>query len=634
MNLPLPLLARSLLVIAWAAGRPIRLVPTYTLCMVLSSLLAATGSVGAKTLEVASADGLARALAAVQPGDEVVLREGRYRGSFTLANSGDAARPITIRAAQPQQAVFERTLFDLNGNHAVLTGFVFERSQVTLRGDHNRVGHCVFRFSDNRPAGMQAAVRTLGGASHNRIHHNEVTAWSTYGLRVMQITERTTGNRIDHNYLHDYENLRSGNEPEAIQINGSNPGSNLAVGTIIEHNLVERVKITGELLSLKCSGNVVRANTFVDTQGSIQGRHGRNNAFLDNTLIGGGPLRAYGDLHRLIGNHLVGADLVVPVGSVLQDNLSLPNGRGGHPAARHQLVAANVVEGGGRIVVGKVPGGPSRFPALPAQDTTLAGNVGPLELEGPECKHSGTKVLPAYDGDPGKPFRMTREQVGPGAPDPLLAKTAIGSATGWAEDFSHGMANWWSEGGERIWTEHGRLNMSADAPKKPGGGVATTWCRNPLPADFELELEAHVTASSIAANNINLFFSYSDPSGQPLEETRAARASAAYNLYHRLNGYIVTFLNEGGKARIRLRRNPGFVLLAERHEGECRADVTYRLNVRKRGGEIVFAVDGRELGRINDPNPWGAGLLGLRSYRTELWWDNVRVRPLDGTAVR
>lgn len=264
----------------------------------------------------------------------------------------------------------------------------------------------------------------------------------------------------------------------------------------------------------------------------------------------------------------------------------------------------------------------------------LAGNIGPLELDDPESKHTGTKVRPAYDGDPGRPLRLTRDQVGPGAPDPLRAKTAIGNPTGWTEDFSPGMANWWSEGGERVWTEHGRLNMAADAPQKPGGGVATAWCRHPLPADFELEFEAHVTASTTAANNINLFFSYSDPSGQLLEETRATRASAAYHLYHRLNGYIVTFLNEAGKARIRLRRNPGFVLLAERHEGECRVGVTYRLSVRKRGGEIVFAVDGRELGRASDPNPWGAGLLGLRTFRTELWWDNVRVRPIGVEGAR
>jgi hypothetical protein len=76
------------------------------------------------------------------------------------------------------------------------------------------------------------------------------------------------------------------------------------------------------------------------------------------------------------------------------------------------------------------------------------------------------------------------------------------------------------------------------------------------------------------------------------------------------------------------------VLLAEHKEGECRAGVTYRLNVRKRGGEIVFAVDGRELARANDPNPWGGGLLGLRTFRTALWWDDVRVRPLGGEGTR
>ena len=124
------------------------------------------------------------------------------------------------------------------------------------------------------------------------------------------------------------------------------------------------------------------------------------------------------------------------------------------------------------------------------------------------------------------------------------------AASGWQEDFSNGMSRWWTEGGERAWVDEGRLHLWADAPEQPGGGVATVWCRRPLPADFELEVDAHVTSSSIKANNINLFLCYADPSGRPLEVTRGQRSSAAYGLYHTLNGYIVTFLNEKGKARV------------------------------------------------------------------------------------
>jgi hypothetical protein len=210
---------------------------------------------------------------------------------------------------------------------------------------------------------------------------------------------------------------------------------------------------------------------------------------------------------------------------------------------------------------------------------------------------------------------------------PILCH-ASPSASSWREDFSGGMDQWWSEGGERVWVEGGRMRMWADDLKHPGGNVATAWSERPLPVDFELEVDAHVDSSSLGVNNINLFFSYTDPNGTPLKQTRDSRKSAAYNLYHQLNGYIITFVREEGKARMRIRRNPGFVLLAESRDGESDAGVTYTLNVRKQNGEIIFRINGREMVRAKDPKPWGEGLLGLRTFRTQLWWDNVRVRDL------
>jgi hypothetical protein len=180
--------------------------------------------------------------------------------------------------------------------------------------------------------------------------------------------------------------------------------------------------------------------------------------------------------------------------------------------------------------------------------------------------------------------------------------------------------------------------MKAENTAVPGGGAATAWWTETLPPDFFLSLEAHVVSSPKQANNINLFLCYSDPSGRPLLETSAGRASADYNLYHRLNGYIITFLNdaagEGGrnvdgstKARVRIRRNPGFQLLKETYVRHCRAGVTYRLSVRKRGGIIRFAVDGETLLEAVDELPWAQGLMALRTFGTHIWWDNVRVEP-------
>ncbi len=203
-------------------------------------------------------------------------------------------------------------------------------------------------------------------------------------------------------------------------------------------------------------------------------------------------------------------------------------------------------------------------------------------------------------------------------------------------------SSWWSEGGEKVYIEDNRLYMFANPPMKADrpvtdGGVCTAWCKELLPANLSLEFEAHVISSSIDANNINLFFCYADPSGKPLYDTRHERAGAGYDRYHMLNGHIITFINgneagspraeDGGfKARVRIRRCPGFQLLSESFTGRCRLGETYAIRVTRRDGTIAFSVNGAEYLRATDPNPLPGGLLGLRTFQTRLWWSNIRFR--------
>lgn len=202
--------------------------------------------------------------------------------------------------------------------------------------------------------------------------------------------------------------------------------------------------------------------------------------------------------------------------------------------------------------------------------------------------------------------------------------------------------SWWNEGGERVWIEDGRLHVKADPEDaNDPDEVATVWCTTPFSGNVRIEMDAHVVSSSIGANNINVFFLYSDPMGKPLFDSRESRADGAYRHYHQLNGYIVTFLRDRQEesgltpeghphARIRLRRCPDFQLVnATYDEMGVKHGITYRLAIERKNGTITFEVDGKQFLEWTDPDPLQEGLLGLRTFRTYLWWDNIRVVQLD-----
>ncbi len=103
----------------------------------------------------------------------------------------------------------------------------------------------------------------------------------------------------------------------------------------------------------------------------------------------------------------------------------------------------------------------------------------------------------------------------------------------------------------------------------------------------------------------------------------------------------MTFLNDSAgeaepypdgsrRARVRVRRCPGFELLAETFAYHNRQGGTYHVAVRKAGGRIDVAIDGAHVLSATDARePLTGGLLGLRTYQTFLWWDNISVTALD-----
>ncbi|MGE4565257.1 MAG: DUF1961 family protein [Victivallaceae bacterium] len=200
------------------------------------------------------------------------------------------------------------------------------------------------------------------------------------------------------------------------------------------------------------------------------------------------------------------------------------------------------------------------------------------------------------------------------------------------DDFAKDNGQWYREGGRSVEFKDGRLVIDADAPDKKTGIVATVWNRQRFAGDLQIDVDVCVESSLTNTNNINFFFYYTVPpdNADPLLTTDQ-RQDGNYSAYHKLNGYIVTFLNSPENkdaARVRIRRCPGFKLLKETYAGENKQGTVYRLTITRRGDKIAFSVDGKQLLEATDPEPFKDGYFGFRTFQTKLWFDNLVIRRL------
>ena len=205
------------------------------------------------------------------------------------------------------------------------------------------------------------------------------------------------------------------------------------------------------------------------------------------------------------------------------------------------------------------------------------------------------------------------------------------------EKFSNGLKDWWIEGTKKVTVKNGKLITDADGVKAEDR-VCTVWCRIPVNGNVKIEYSAEVISSKEKYNNINFFFKYSDPDANNMIDSRGKRSDGGYKHYHDLNGYIVTFLNNprdkseklsnpdgSRKARMRLRRCPGFRLVKETFDYVSKPGKKYKFTIIILNGRINFYVDGKKYLSWQDPKPLSGGLIGLRTFASCISWDNVKV---------
>lgn len=134
-----------------------------------------------RVVDVRDANGLRAALADAQPGDEIRLADGTYRGRFTIARDGTAAEPITLTGSR--SAVIDGggtnagRAVQLQADHWRLAGFTVTNAQkgiMALGAQHADVdGVRVHHIGDE-------AIHFRDDSSDNVVRNSEI---SDTGLR-------------------------------------------------------------------------------------------------------------------------------------------------------------------------------------------------------------------------------------------------------------------------------------------------------------------------------------------------------------------------------------------------------------------------------------------------------------------
>ena len=338
----------------------------------LASFYLTTGVAGASAAPAPTVSGVSylvsneteldAAIAAAEPGDEIVFQDGDYTDceiDFPDAFSGTADNKIVVRPASPRGVRFRgQSHVNLVGDHVHFEGFDFlGTSYLALksRGNYNRItGNRFIACGERSFVGF--VFRFSQSANYNEFDHNFFAYTEGICVGIDQPGADSTGPSPKHNYLHhntfqDIERVHP-NGGECIMAGVGQgpddvvPGYDDETFTRIECNKFLRVNGDIEIVSIKSSRVTLRANAFIDsTDGHVSFRMAFDCVAGGNLLLRtAAGFRLTGSGHTLTNNLLFIPDSAEAFslmnGSVADDGVT------NYVAATDNLIAHNTVIGG------------------------------------------------------------------------------------------------------------------------------------------------------------------------------------------------------------------------------------------------------------------------------------------------
>ena len=267
-----------------------------------------------------------KVVATLQPGDEVVLANGKWTNvELELKANGLPDQPIELKAEDPGKVIITgQSNLSLSGEHIVVSGLVFKdgytptsevisfRTSKDELANNSRVTNTVIdNFSNPERHDTDLWVGLYG--KNNRFDHNSLIGKGNRGVtvavRMNTEASRENGHVIEYNYFGPRQTL------------GSNGGETLRIGTshysreysnsVVQYNYFDRTGGELEIISSKSCGNEFRGNVFFESQGTLTMRHGHytlveGNYFLGNRVPNTGGIRIINENQTVRNNYLSG----------------------------------------------------------------------------------------------------------------------------------------------------------------------------------------------------------------------------------------------------------------------------------------------------------------------------------------
>jgi parallel beta-helix repeat protein len=144
----------------------------------------------------------------LQPGDEVVLRPGRYSGIIAIGVRGTAERPVVVRA-MPGAVLQDTVLFE-GAQHVRLEGLVVEKSRLSGVIIRRGAAFITVQGCTVRNCGLGIWIGDGAGGGH-RLLDNQLLDNTTHGVAVDVVNAPAgqetliANNRVARNAMHGME---------------------------------------------------------------------------------------------------------------------------------------------------------------------------------------------------------------------------------------------------------------------------------------------------------------------------------------------------------------------------------------------------------------------------------------------